>query len=89
MNLITLTHANTSGRVDVATQNIFYMYWSQPHAATHVVAPGGAYFPVKESVEQIKALISGAAAQTPVSGGDTHDEGQTVISKKHHPKKGQ
>lgn len=72
MKTIRLTHANLETPLEVSTQNIFYYYFSAANKCTHVVAPGGAFFPAKESVEQIKALISSGAGQPPVSGGDNH-----------------
>lgn len=57
MRLITLTHANLNQRVEVSAQLVFAFYHSPGNQATHVVASGGAIFPARESVEEIKNLL--------------------------------
>lgn len=59
MKLIRLTHANFGTPIEVSAENIFYIYYSEAHKAVHVVAPGGAYFPAKETLDEVKARIQG------------------------------
>jgi hypothetical protein len=60
MRMLKLTQANTNAVVEVATTNIFYVYYSDAHKATHIVANGGAYLAVLESLDHVSGLIRGS-----------------------------
>lgn len=60
MKLITVTHANLNTQIDLAAQLIAGFYHSPGHKCTHIVASGGAIFPARETVEEIRQLLNGA-----------------------------
>lgn len=60
VKLITVTHANLNTSVELAVQLIAGFYTSPGHKCTHIVASGGAIFPAKETVEEIRQLLNGA-----------------------------
>lgn len=60
MLTITLTHANDGMKMCFNVPLIFYWYHSAAHGCTHLVSNGGAFAPVKESVDEVTRLINSA-----------------------------
>lgn len=56
---VTLSHANIDTQIEIVKSLIAGFYYSPHHKATMVISAGGAVFPAKESVEQIKILLKG------------------------------
>jgi hypothetical protein len=63
---ITLTHSNDGKKIDFIKSQIFYI---RPAAdgSTWVVSCGGAYAPVRESVDEVKRLLSAGNDSQPVT----------------------
>jgi len=55
--LIELTNANTDAKVFVMSALVFYFYFSEANKCVHVVSNGGAFFPVKESLQQVEEKL--------------------------------
>jgi hypothetical protein len=56
---IDVTHANIPDtRIAVVIAQIFYTYYSSAAKCTHIVSTGGAFIPVRESVDDITRLLS-------------------------------
>ena len=51
-------HANTGAEIIFVESQIFYFYYSPAHKATHLVSIGGAYAPIRESVEEVSTALS-------------------------------
>lgn len=58
---ITLTHANLNTKIEILTKLVFGLYYSENHKATMVTSNGGAIFPAKESVDEVKQMLLNAA----------------------------
>ncbi len=56
--MITVTHATTGAVAELIINKIFGLSHSAALQATLIYADGGAVIPVRETVEQIKALIN-------------------------------
>lgn len=54
---VTLTHANDGKLIDFVAAHIFYVRVSEAQKATIVVSAGGAFAPVKETVDEVKRLL--------------------------------
>lgn len=70
MRLIKLTHANLNQTIYVSAELVAGFYHSPGNACTHVVASGGAIFPARESVDDVRRLLTGQEAQKEKSDGN-------------------
>jgi hypothetical protein len=64
MTLVTLHDANTGREICFSSAQIFYHRYSEPHKATIVVSVGGAFAPVRETVDEVNRLLNAAHAAT-------------------------
>lgn len=64
MNTLTLHEANSGREVVFYRTQVFYARHSPEHRSTIIVSTGGAFCPVKESVDEVKRLLNAALAAT-------------------------
>lgn len=57
MTLQKYTHANLKTDIFVDLLQVYSVYYSEAHRATHLLAFGGAIIPVLEAIQTVKADI--------------------------------
>ena len=60
---IKFQHANLNREVRILRGQIVAYHYSEAQKSTVIYAAGGALFPVKESLDEVQALISNAAKE--------------------------
>lgn len=57
MKLLKFTHSNHTTQIEVVAEKICGFFFSPAHQATFVVSDGQTVFPVKETMEQVRAAL--------------------------------
>lgn len=60
LSFASLTQANTNREVLIVPAQVFYLEHDEKVKQTHVISVWGAIIPVKESVEEVKRILTEA-----------------------------